>query len=97
MVTEKDVRAVVANAIEFLEAVREPHALLFLDIIHRRFGIEEFAGSLERYDEVLAERPEEAPVLRVFRRIADADNPMQPDELDHLTIQTERLIVSALY
>lgn len=97
MLTEAAVRTAVANAIRFVSHTREPYGLLFMDIIHRRFGVPEFADALRRYDEVLAERPEEAPLLRVLRRIADADNPLQPDDWDHVQIPTDRLLVSALY
>ena len=97
MLTESDLRAKRASAIAFLERTREPHALLFLDILHRRFGIGEFADSLARYDRVLAERPAQAPWLRVFRRIADANNPLQPDDWDHVTLPKDRILASALY
>ena len=56
MLTEADLKVRVANAIGFLRETREPHALLFMNIIYRRFGIDDFAGALERYDEVTAER-----------------------------------------
>jgi len=97
LLTEATVRASVAKAIDFIDRTREPYALLFLDIIHRRFGIERFADALGRFDEVLLERPQEAPLLRVLRRIADANNPIQPDDWDHVKIHTDRLLVSALY
>ena len=97
MLTEEAVRAAVANAIEFINRTREPYALLFLDIMHRRFKIPQFADALERYDEVLAERPKEAPLLRVLRRIADANNPLQPDDWDHVQIHSDRILVTALY
>ena len=97
MLTETDLQTKVDRAIRFLERTREPHALLFLDILHRRFGIEAFADSLARYDEVLTERPDEAPLLRVFRRIADANNPIDPDDWDHVKLPKDRLLVSALY
>jgi hypothetical protein len=97
MLTEANVRTAVANAINFIDRTREPYALLFLDIMHRRFGVPQFADALKRYDEVLAERPKEAPLLRVLRRIADANNPLRPDDWDHVSVQTDRLLVSALY
>jgi hypothetical protein len=96
MLTQTELQARIANAIGFLKDTREPHALLFMDIISRRFGIEAFAGSLTRYDEVLADHPD-APKLRVLRRIADADNPLQPDDWDHVTFPKDRVLVSALY
>jgi hypothetical protein len=97
MLTEANVRTTVANAINFINPTREPYALLFLDVMHRRFGVPQFADALKRYDEVLAERPNEAPLLRVLRRIADANNPLRPDDWDHVQIHTDRLLVSALY
>jgi hypothetical protein len=65
--------------------------------MHRRFGVPQFADALKRYDEVLAERPKEAPLLRVLRRIADANNPLRPDDWDHVLISGDRVLVSALY
>lgn len=97
MLTESAVRTAVAKAIAFINRTREPYGLLFLDIMHRRFGVPEFADALERYDAVMAERPDEAPLLRVLRRIADADNPIQPDDWDHVKIHTDRMLVCALY
>jgi hypothetical protein len=70
---------------------------MFMGLIHRRFGVEEFADCPARYDAVLAEHPERAPVLRVFRRMFDAENPLDLDDWKHVTIQTDRLIISALY
>lgn len=97
MLTDAEVNTTVANAIAFLQKTREPHALLFMGLIHRRFGIQEFANALERYDEVLPAHPERAPVLRVFRRMFDASNPIQLEDWQHVTIPTDRLLVSALY
>lgn len=97
MLTEANVRTAVANAINFIDRTREPYALLFLNIMHRRFGVPQFADALKRYDEVLAERPKEAPLLRALRRIADANNPLRPDDWDHVSVQTDRLLVTALY
>ena len=97
MLTEAEVAAVVANAIAFLKSAREPHALLFMGLIHRRFGIPEFADALALYDAELPKHPDRAPVLRVFRRMFDASNPIQPEDWQHVTIPTDRLLVSALY
>jgi hypothetical protein len=97
MLTEADVASVCANAIAFLKSARDPHALLFMGLIHRRFGIQEFANALEVYDEVLLQHPDRAPVLRVFRRMFDANNPIEPEDWKHVTIQTDRLLVTALY
>jgi hypothetical protein len=87
----------VANAIDFFEGSREPYALLWLDVIHRRFGIPAFADALQRYDQELAECPQEAPLLRVFRRIADHDNPLQDEDLQAVSADTDHITVPALY
>ena len=97
MLTEATVRTAVANAIDFINRTREPYALLFLDIMHRRFRVPQFADALKRYDEVLVERPQEAPRLRVLRRMADANNSLEPDDFAHVQVHTDRILVSALY
>jgi hypothetical protein len=97
MLTEEQVRTAVANGIKFVNRTREPHALWFMGMMHRLFKVPEFADALQRYDEVTAERPAEAPVLRVLRRLNDADNPLQPDDWDHVKIHTDQLLATALY
>jgi hypothetical protein len=97
MLTEGEVAGVVAKAIAFLKSAREPHALLFMGLIHRRFGIKEFANALEVYDAELPKHPDRAPALRVFRRMFDANNPIQLEDWEHVTIPTDRLLISALY
>jgi len=95
MLTEDEYRSVIAKAIDFLKDTRAPHALMFMTILHRRFGIEEFADCGKRYDEVLPEHSDR--VLRLFRRVFDANNPIDPDDWDHAVVPTDRLIISALY
>ena len=93
---EPDLETAIERAIDFLEDRREPYALLWLDVIHRRFGIAEFANSLQHYDQVLTEQPEEASLLRVFRRIADYDNPLQTEDLQAVSLPSDIIIVHAL-
>ena len=97
MLTEAQVRGAVANGIDFLNRTREPYGLLFMDLMHRRFGVPQFADALRRYDEEIARRPKEAPVLRVLRRAGDANNPLEPDDWDHVQIHTDRILATALY
>ena len=97
MLTEAQVRTAVANGITFLNRTREPYGLWFMGMMHRLFGVPEFADALKRYDEEIAERPKEAPVLRVLRRLNDANNPLQPDDWDHVLIHTDRILATALY
>ena len=68
-----------------------------MGMMHRLFKVPEFADALKRYDEETAERPKEAPVLRVLRRLNDANNPLQPDDWDHVLIHTDRVLATALY
>jgi hypothetical protein len=95
--TEQHWRDAIAAAIGFFAGSREPFALLWLEVMHRRFGIPQFADALQRFDRVLAERPKELPRLRVFRRMADRDNPLQPEDMDAITHPSDRLVVCALY
>jgi hypothetical protein len=97
MLTEAQVRTAVANGITFLNRTREPYGLWFMGMMHRLFGVPEFADALKRYDEVTTERPQEAPVLRVLRRLNDANNPLQPDDWDYVQIHTDRVLATALY
>lgn len=97
MLTEAQVRTAIANGIKFVNGTREPYGLWFMGMMHRMFGIPEFADALKRYDEVTAERPNEAPVLRVLRRLNDANNPLRPDDWDHVLIHTDRVLACALY
>jgi hypothetical protein len=97
MLTEAQVRTAIANGVQFVNRTREPYGLWFMGMMHRLFRIPEFADALERYDEVVAERPNEAPVLRVLRRLNDANNPLQPDDWDHVRVHTDQLLAVALY
>ena len=85
------------RAINFFEGSREPYALLWLDVMHRHFGIAEFADALQRYDQEITTRTDEAPLLRVFRRIADHDNQLQDGDLQAVSVDVDRITVPALY
>jgi len=95
--TQEGMSTAVANAIEFFKDSRDPHALLWLAVMHRRFGLSGFADALQRYDRLLIEQPEQAPLRRVLRRFAVRDNPLRPEDWDAVTLQSDRLLVSALY
>jgi hypothetical protein len=97
MLTEAQVRTAVANGITFLNRTREPYGLWLMSVMHRLFGVPEFADALQRYDEEIALRPQEAPLLRVLRRLNDVNNPLQPDDWDHVQIHTDRILATALY
>lgn len=93
----EELQAAVGRAIEFCSESREPHALLWLEHMHRRFGIESFSNALERFDRLLAEEPQEAPRLRLFRRIADPDNTLRFHDLGFVSHPSDGIIISALY
>lgn len=93
----EDLETAVARAIGFLSETREPQALLWLEQMHRRFGVAAFAGSLERFDELLGLQTREAPRLRLFRRIADPGNELQLADLESVSHPSDGIIVSALY
>jgi hypothetical protein len=98
--TPRDLQPVVMNAINFFEESEEsddPYALLLLDVVHRRFGIEEFADALNRYDEMMGMHPDQAPLMRLFRRIADYNTPLQYWDLEEVTDELDRLTIPALY
>jgi hypothetical protein len=97
MLTESQVRTAVANGITFLNRTREPYGLWFMSMMHRLFRVPEFADALQRYDEEIEKRPSEAPVLRVLRRLNDANNPLRPDDWDYVQIHTDRVLAIALY
>jgi len=97
MQSKPDLQTAIAKAIDFLEDRREPYALLWLDVMHRHFGIAEFADALQRYDQALTEHPEEAALLRVFRRMADYDNPLRTEDLQAVSLPSDIIIVHALY
>jgi hypothetical protein len=92
-----DLNQSVAKAISYFEDSNEPDALLWLDVMHRRFGIEAFADALQRYDQEVAARPEQAPLLRIFRRIADYNNLLMEGDLQAVTAKTDYVTVPALY
>jgi hypothetical protein len=95
---EPDLHTATAKAIDFLEDRNELYALLWLDVIHRRFGIAEFSDALQRYDQKLTEHPEEAALLRVFRRMADYDNELlQEEDFKAVSLPSDIIIVHALY
>jgi hypothetical protein len=98
--TPRALKPAVSNAINFFEEPGEPndpYALLMLNVAYRRFGIATFADALQRYDRILATLPDKAPLMRLFRRIADHDNPLQIWDLQEVTEDLDRITILALY
>ena len=86
----------VTNAIDFLKESNEPFALLWLDVIYRRFEIPEFADSSKRYDQLLNDSQGEPLQLRVFRRIANYNNSLWIGDLEGL-VDLDSIVGPALY
>jgi len=93
----KTLQNAVTKAIDYLKESTDPYALLWLDMIHRRFGIEEFSATLQRYDQLIAENPQNASMLRVFRRIADHNNQVQEGDFQALHFNVDFITAPALY
>jgi hypothetical protein len=68
-----------------------------LNVMYRRFGITEFADSLQHYDQVLSNNPENELLLLVFRRIADYSNNVPTDYFSAVTVDVDQITVPALY
>ena len=92
-----DMQTTITNAISYLENSDEAYALLWLDVMYRRFGIEEFADALSRYDQMLSEQTTQWSIFDVFRRISVYDTPMQASVLDDVVAPTDIIISYALY
>ena len=95
--TNRTLQEAIGNATHYLTQTQEPYALLLLDVLYRRFGITEFADSLQRYDQLLTYNPENAPLLRIFRRIADYYSPVEPMDFYAVTADVDKITVPALY
>jgi hypothetical protein len=87
----------VANAIKFFEQPQEPEVMLWFDVMHRRFGIEEFANSLQRFDKLIQLYPDKVSELRPFRRIADYNNPICAEDLKRVKNDLDIITLPALY
>ena len=92
-----DMQTTITNAISYIENSDEEYALLWLDVMYRRFEIEEFADALPRYDQMLAEQTTQWSIFDVFRRISVYNTPMQASVLDDVGAPTDIIISRALY
>lgn len=71
--------------------------LLFLDILHRRFGLEEFAGMADEYERLVASMPRPAPDVFSSRRVLDASTRIDPALLKELVSPVNRITHPALH
>ena len=87
----------IREAINYFEDFDEPYGLLMLNVMYRRFGIQEFADALQRYDQAALDLPQKTTILRLFRRIADKDNQIKPGDLENIAYEADKLTMAALY
>ena len=87
----------IREAINYFEDFDEPYGLLMLNVMYRRFGIQEFADALQRYDQAALNLPQKTTILRLFRRIADKDNQIKPGDLENIAYEADKLTMAALY
>lgn len=95
--TQTNCSIAVAKAIKFFEWSQEPEAMLWLDVMHRRFGIKSFANSLQRFDQLIYLYPGNPSELRMFRRIADYNNTIHAEDLKIVRFALDRITLPALY
>lgn len=92
------IQEAIGNATSYLDTLTEPYAMLMLNVIYRRFGINEFADSQQIYDQALASSSgANASLLRVFRRITSYENTLQAGDMTAVTADTDKITVPALY
>ena len=87
----------IQKAINYCEDIDDPYGLLMLDVMYRRFGIQEFADALQRYDQEMLNLAYTESILRVFRRIADHENQLKPGDMEAVTYDADKLTAPALY
>ena len=93
--TAESLQRAISQGIAYLRQIKEPMGLLMLNVMYRQFGVAEFNDSLQRFDQQFASNPD--PISRIFRRIADYNNVVQPKDFLSVTAQLDRLTVPALY
>ena len=71
--------------------------MLWLDVMHRRFGIEKFANSLQQFDQLIYLYSGNPFELRMFRRIADYNNSIRAEDLRRAKFELDRITLPALY
>jgi hypothetical protein len=89
----------VTSAIQYLKTTDEPYILLDLNVMYRRFGVSTFSGALAHYDQILAENPYNSALLRIYRRMAVHDTPINLDDYHEVIVgsESDSLVVPALY
>jgi hypothetical protein len=93
---QQNYSAPVSSAIDYFRTSTEPEAMLWLDLMNRRFGITEFSGALEQFDHLLYWVTDKSYV-RMFRRMADYKTSINAEELKRVTNEVDVITLPALY
>jgi hypothetical protein len=86
----------VLKAINYFSTPTEPEVMLWLDVMHRRFGIEEFTNALQAFDQMMIWSSDKAYV-NMFRRMADYYYTVISAELGKVTNELDLITLPALY
>ena len=86
----------VLKAINYFSTPTEPEAILWLDVMHRRFGIDEFTNALQAFDQMMVWSSDKAYV-NMFRRMADYYYTVNSAELGKVTNELDIITLPALY
>lgn len=96
-VVQTNYSTTVLKAINFFSTSTEAEAMLWLDVMHRRFGIHEFANALYQFDHLLYWYPSQSSGMHLFRRMADYNNRISPHDLKKVTNELDLITLPALY
>ena len=96
-ISNDELSTAISNSIEFLKESNEPHTLLWLDVMYRRFEIEDFSNAKSNYEQILANNPSQASQLRLFRRIIDYNNTLIINDFNSIIVDLDKITVPALY
>ena len=86
----------VLKAINYFSTPTEPEAILWLDVMHRRFEMDEFPGALQAFDHLMLWSSDKAYV-NMFRRMADYYYTVNSAELGKVTNELDIITLPALY
>jgi hypothetical protein len=93
---QKNYSEPVLKAINYLLEQPEPEAVLWLDVLNRRFGIDEFTHALQNFEYLMAWSPDKSYV-NLFRRMADYGARTNLAELGKVTNELDLITLPALY
>ena len=86
----------VLKSINYLLEQTEPEAVLWLDVMNRRFGIDEFANALRNFEYLMVWSPDKSYV-NLFRRMADYGARTNLAEFGKVTNELDLITLPALY